>query len=52
VGPEMKQRLFPTAATVATLAAGCQEWARGNQLEPVYLRATSFVKAAVGRREF
>jgi tRNA threonylcarbamoyl adenosine modification protein YeaZ len=52
VGPEMKHRLFPTAATVANLAAGCQEWVPGDQLEPVYLRATTFVKAAVGRREF
>lgn len=52
VGPEMKHRLFPTAATVAVLAAGCQEGVPGNQLEPVYLRATTFAKAAVGRREF
>jgi len=51
VGPEMKQRLFPTAATVASLAAGRGDFATGDRLEPVYLRATSFVKAAAGRRD-
>jgi tRNA threonylcarbamoyladenosine biosynthesis protein TsaB len=44
-GPEMERRLFPSAATIARLAVG--SWGSGleERLEPIYLRATSFVKA-------
>jgi tRNA threonylcarbamoyladenosine biosynthesis protein TsaB len=51
VGAEMKRRLFPTAATVASLAAGRSEFHLDPPLEPVYLRATSFIKAPAGRRD-
>lgn len=49
VGPEMERALFPSAATVAALAAGRMNFLPGEDLEPVYLRATSFVKAPAGR---
>jgi tRNA threonylcarbamoyladenosine biosynthesis protein TsaB len=49
VGPEMERALFPSAATVAALAAGRTDFSPGERLEPVYLRATSFVKAPAGR---
>jgi tRNA threonylcarbamoyladenosine biosynthesis protein TsaB len=49
VGPEMKPALFPSAAMVARLAAGRTDFVPGEQLEPVYLRAVSFVKAAPSR---
>jgi tRNA threonylcarbamoyladenosine biosynthesis protein TsaB len=45
VGPEMKRVLFPSAATVARLAPGRTDFVSGDKLEPVYLRAVSFVKA-------
>jgi len=48
-GPELERALFPTAATVATLAAGRADFLAGEQLAPVYLRAMSFVKAPLGR---
>jgi tRNA threonylcarbamoyladenosine biosynthesis protein TsaB len=51
VGPEMNPVLFPAAAMVARLAAGRTDFTPGERLEPVYLRATSFVKAPL-RREF
>jgi len=47
VGPEMERVLFPAAAMVARLAAGRTDFLPGEQLEPVYLRATSFLKAPV-----
>jgi len=49
VGPEMAQVLFPAAATVARLAMGRADYVPGEKLEPVYLRATSFVKAPAAR---
>jgi len=49
VGPEMKPVLFPSAAMVARLATGRTDFVPGEKLEPVYLRAISFVKAAPGR---
>jgi tRNA threonylcarbamoyladenosine biosynthesis protein TsaB len=49
VGPEMKPVLFPAAAMVARLATGRTDFVPGEKLEPVYLRAISFVKAAPGR---
>lgn len=48
-GPEMERKLFPSAATVAQLAAGRTDFVPGEMLEPIYLRETSFVKAAPGR---
>jgi tRNA threonylcarbamoyladenosine biosynthesis protein TsaB len=48
-GPEMERALFPSAATVARLAAGRTDFLPGEILEPIYLRETSFVKAPPGR---
>lgn len=48
-GPEMDRRLFPTAAAVAALAAGRDDFLAGDKLEPVYLRTASFVKAPARR---
>lgn len=48
-GPDLDRRLFPTAATVAALAAGRSGFVTGDRLEPIYLRATSFIKAPPGR---
>lgn len=48
-GPETERVLFPSAATVATLAAGRTDFLPGEQLEPIYLRETTFVKAPAGR---
>jgi tRNA threonylcarbamoyladenosine biosynthesis protein TsaB len=49
VGPEMKRVLFPSAAMVARLATGRTDFVSGEKLEPVYLRAVSFVKSAPSR---
>ncbi len=49
VGPEMERAGFPHAATVARLAAARADYVPGELLEPVYLRAVSFVKAPPGR---
>ena len=48
VGPE-QSGFFPAAAAVARLAAGRENFIAGEHLEPVYLRAVTFVKAAAGR---
>lgn len=48
-GPEMERKLFPSATTVVRLAAGRADFVPGEKLEPVYLRETSFVKAATVR---
>jgi tRNA threonylcarbamoyladenosine biosynthesis protein TsaB len=48
-GPEMQCALFPSAATVAQLAVGRADFVRGEKLEPIYLRETTFVKAPAGR---
>ena len=45
LGPEQSPAWFPTAATVAGLAAGRTDYLPGAQLEPIYLRETSFIKA-------
>jgi len=44
-GPEMARKLFPTAATVAALAAARTDYLPGEKLEPIYLRETTFVKS-------
>ena len=49
VGPAAAQIIFPSAAILAMLAAGRTDFTRGEDLEPVYLRETTFVKAAPGR---
>jgi len=48
-GPDLEPRLFPTAATLAILAAGRADFLPGEKLEPVYLRETTFVKAPASR---
>jgi tRNA threonylcarbamoyl adenosine modification protein YeaZ len=51
VGPELEawfphaRQLFPDAATLAELALSRNDFVSGEQLEPIYLRPTSFVKA-------
>jgi tRNA threonylcarbamoyladenosine biosynthesis protein TsaB len=50
-GPELTQwfpsarNLFPDAAALGRLAAGRRDFVAGEQLEPIYLRPTAFVKA-------
>jgi tRNA threonylcarbamoyladenosine biosynthesis protein TsaB len=46
IGPAAKTVLFPDAASVAILAAGRSDYIRGNQMSPIYLRETSFVKVS------
>jgi tRNA threonylcarbamoyladenosine biosynthesis protein TsaB len=48
LGPEQQQKVFPGAAEIARLAAGQTE-ASAETLEPIYLRATNFVKAPARR---
>jgi tRNA threonylcarbamoyladenosine biosynthesis protein TsaB len=51
VGPEATRwspegrNLFPSATTLGRLAAGRNDFVRGDQLTPIYLRETMFVKA-------
>ena len=51
VGPEVNRWfpearvVMPLAAALGRLAAGRSDFVRGEQLEPVYLRETQFVKA-------
>lgn len=49
VGPETERGLHPDAAMIAQLAAGRTDFVAGAELEPVYLRKTTFVKAAPAR---
>ena len=46
VGPELRPALFPSAAMVARLASTRTDFMPGEKLEPIYLRETTFVKAA------
>jgi tRNA threonylcarbamoyl adenosine modification protein YeaZ len=52
IGPEAAKffphgrTIFPHATAVARLAAGHNEFLAGGKLEPIYLRETTFVKAA------
>lgn len=56
VGPEAKRWwpegkiLFPSAATLGRLAAGRSDYVPGDQLTPIYLRETAFVKAPPANR--
>jgi tRNA threonylcarbamoyladenosine biosynthesis protein TsaB len=49
LGPDLEQKMFPSAAMVAGLAASRSDFVPGNRLEPVYLREASFVKSPAGR---
>jgi tRNA threonylcarbamoyl adenosine modification protein YeaZ len=55
VGPEVTRWfpngrvLFPSAETLARLALNRTDFVRGEKLEPIYLRETSFVKAPPSR---
>ena len=55
VGPEVTRWfpagrvLFPSAVTLTRLAAQRTEFVPGEQLEPIYLRETTFVKAPPSR---
>ena len=49
VGPEAGIILWPRAVRLAQLAVGRTEFVAGENLAPVYLRDTSFVKAAPSR---
>jgi len=49
VGPEAKMELFPKAALIAVRAAQRSNFLAGEHLEPIYLRETTFVKAAPAR---
>lgn len=46
VGPDVGKILFPNAAMVARLATARTDFIAGENLEPIYLRETTFVKAA------
>ena len=50
LGPEMTPPVFPAAAAVAQLATERTDFFAGEKLEPIYLRATTFVKAPVSRQ--
>lgn len=41
--------IFPQAATLARLAATRSDFVAGEQIEPIYLRETTFVKAPASR---
>jgi hypothetical protein len=43
--------LFPSAATMGRLAAGQNDFVSGNDLAPIYLRETNFVKAPPRRAD-
>jgi hypothetical protein len=51
VGPEAARWfptarvLFPSAATLAQLAAARDDFVAGEEIRPIYLRETNFVKA-------
>lgn len=55
IGPEVGKwfpeggRMRPSARAVARIAAGRREFKPGDQLEPIYLRPVSFVKAPAPR---
>jgi len=56
IGPEVTRwfpngrMVFPRAAMLGQLALNRNDFAAGNQLEPIYLRETNFVKAPAGLR--
>lgn len=46
VGSAAARLIFPSAAVIARLAQGRNDFTAGEKLEPIYLRETNFVKAA------
>jgi tRNA threonylcarbamoyladenosine biosynthesis protein TsaB len=56
IGPEVAKwfpngrQAFPRAATLARMASSAVTFVPGEKLEPIYLRETTFVKAASPRR--
>ncbi len=52
VGPEMNAVLFPGAAMLAQLASVRTNFLTGKKMEPIYLRETTFVKAAPLTRSY
>src|SRR6185312_9789873 len=48
-GPTAENVVFPSATMVALLAGGRQDFVAGEQIQPIYLRETAFVKAPAGR---
>ncbi len=50
IGPTATTILFPTAAQVARLAGNRNNFVQGQDLQPIYLRETGFVKAPTSRR--
>jgi len=49
-GPAAERIIYPPAAMVARLAEERHIFVPGEQLEPIYLRETTFVKAPVARQ--
>lgn len=52
ISPDLEapaRKLFPDAAALALLAAQRSDFVNGQNLEPIYLRETTFVKAAPSR---
>jgi tRNA threonylcarbamoyladenosine biosynthesis protein TsaB len=50
IGPATGRVLYPSAAMVARLAVGREDFMRGERLQPIYLRETAFVKAPAVRQ--
>jgi tRNA threonylcarbamoyladenosine biosynthesis protein TsaB len=49
IGPDSVRLWYPDAVALVRLAMGRTNYMAGDQLEPVYLRETTFVKAPAGR---
>jgi hypothetical protein len=50
IGPAAPLKSYPKAALVAQLATGRLDFVPGERLQPIYLRETSFIKAAPTRQ--
>ncbi|HEV2691504.1 MAG TPA: tRNA (adenosine(37)-N6)-threonylcarbamoyltransferase complex dimerization subunit type 1 TsaB [Verrucomicrobiae bacterium] len=50
IGPAAERGVCPSAAMVARLAVGREHFMLGEQLQPIYLRKTTFVKAPAVRQ--
>lgn len=49
VGPDAGHAVFPSSAMIARLAAQRHDFIPANELKPIYLRETTFVKASPAR---
>jgi tRNA A37 threonylcarbamoyladenosine modification protein TsaB len=54
VGPEVlyfegARLMFPSASTLATLASNRSDFVAGQEMRPIYLRQTNFIKAPPAR---